>query len=520
MRTAGGRNGIRASIIVTAVAVFSIGRAAAVPILALSGTVSESYNDNVGLVPQGAGPEAAWITALTPNIDVNDQGRRVQFNLNYQPNLLIFAGNTQFTTVQQNLVSAGQVELLKDTFFVKEQAAITPQFINGFGALGATTYTTNSNLQTIEDYQLSALLRHHFGDITDAETIFSYGQFIASGDVLAPLQNEELRQTFTSGTYFGPLGWTLTADATRDRVGTISGESTPSGILKDDLARADFKYAILRGLALTASGGYEELSFPEQSSVQSLVSSLRGPTWNAGFAYTPDPRVSFDATYGIRYGEPDYEVDAKYNGGLTIATLTYSETIETTSMLLLSGLGGLGFLNGLPISTITGLPFTGNSSFGVIPGLPSSPTNSPFLARILNASLQRTLERNTFTANALYGTERFGAPTTTVTGSSLSGNVNINASSALTETFYTASLSWARNLSPELTSNLSPSYYRANFFGSSAYEGTYALLGSLSYALGARSALTFQLSISRQQFNGSSNNINNDSAMVAYTRRF
>ena len=520
MRGAGGGHGIRACIVVTAIALFTIEHAAAVPIFSVSGTISQSYNDNVGLVAQGQRPAGDWITALTPQLSISDQGRRVQFDLSYSPTALFFAGDTSLATVQQNLLTSGQVELLKDTFFVREQASIIPQFINGAGAVGPTTYTTNSNLQSTTAYQISPYLRHRFGYITDAETSFIYGQVSASGETLAPLQNEELRQTFTSGTYFGRLGWTLTADARRDRIGAIPGETTSSGVLKDDLARADLKYVLVRGLAVTASGGYEDISFPptlvSALSVPTLVPALRGPTWNAGFDYTPNPRFSFTATYGSRYGAPDYEVSAKYTGAITNATLTYTETIETTSMMLLSSVGGLGFVNGLGINTTTGLPFTGNSSFGNIPAFPSTATNSPFLGKFLTASLQRTLERNTFTAYALYGTERIGAANI---GNSSLGTVTISAS-PITEAFYTASLSWARNILPDLSGNLSASYTHSNFGVSAEYAQTYSLLGSLAYTLSAFSALTFSVAISHEQSNVSAIAINNDIAIISYRRRF
>lgn len=499
----GGR-GIRACIIITRIILFSIGPAAADPIVTVSGTVSESYNDNVGLAPAGARQARDWITALTPQIGISDQGRRVQFNLTYSPTELIFAGDTPFTTLQQNLLSSGQAELIRDTFFVKEQAAIIPQFINGIGAVGPTTYTTNSNLQTIEEYTFSPILRHHFGDITDAETRFSYGRLIASENGLAPLQSQELRQTFTSGTYFGRLGWTLLGDATRDVIGTAPGAIIASGVLKDDLARADLRYVVLRPLSVTASAGYEEISFPRPTLAPSLSfpMSIRGPIWNAGFAYTPNPSFSLSATYGSRYGAPDYEVSAKYSTALTTATLTYSETIETTSMLLLSNLGGLGFSNGLAVNSTTGLPFAGNGGFGNIPALPFNATDSAFLGKFLNASLETTRGRNSFTAYASYGIEHiFAAP-------------------AITEPFYTASFGWGRNLWPRLTSHLSATYSYANFGRSGEYQRIYSALGSLAYTLSPRSAVTFSLAISKEQSNVSSIAISDDIASVAYTRRF
>jgi len=255
---------------------------------------------------------------------------------------------------------------------------------------------------------------------------------------------------------------------------------------------------MLRGLAATASAGYERISFPALGS--SLV-SIWGPIWNAGFVYTPDPRFSFTATYGRRYNAPDYEISAVYNGALTKATLTYSTAIETASMLLLSNLGQLGFSNGLPINIGTGLPFTGNAGFGNIPGLPFSATDSAFFLKFLNASVQTTRDRNTFIIYASYGTEHISAPT-------------------ITETFFAASFDWGRNLQPRLTSHVSATYNRGNSGFSGEHQRVYSVLGSLAYTLSARSTASFSFAISDEQSNIPSNRIRDDIVSVSYRRQF
>ena len=124
-------------------------------------------------------------------------------------------------------------------------------------------------------------MRHHFDTIANSETRINYGAVNTSGNTVAPLVTEEFLQRVTSGTYFGRLGWTLTGDATRDVQSAISNVPFSGSTLKDDLVRADLKYAVLRPLAATASVGYERISDV------TLVPSPHGPTWSVGFQYTP-----------------------------------------------------------------------------------------------------------------------------------------------------------------------------------------------------------------------------------------
>jgi uncharacterized protein (PEP-CTERM system associated) len=463
-------------------------------------SASESFNDNVNLAPKGS-EQSAWITMLSPSISVTDDSSRLKLNLSYAPQGIFYYGDVSDRQLNQALQAYGEATLFPEVLFFDIQSSISQQFVNGTGPIAATTLTTSNNLQTVEAFTAGPIMRNHLGSYADSETRYTYGVVSTSGNVVPPLQTNELRQAFTGGDYFGRLGWTVAADYLREDYQSASsitpgttpaiGTPGPTGGLgalggtayRDENVSASPKYAIYNGLSLLATIGYEHIVSP------GLTIPSYEIFWNGGFEFNPNERTNLTLTYGQRYGIGDLEINGRWDPGpQTHLTLSYSESVETSQSLISNSLNQLGTLPGGQLgNTSTGLPFTpGVSGLSGIPGSPLGVTGGAFIFKGLQATATSTRERNTYQASVYYQTDQFDTPPST-------------------QRLYGAALNWNRQLKPELTSSLGGSY-NLSTFGSTGIgsaggrEKIYTLNASLNYSL-SQTAST-QLTVTRSGTQG------------------
>jgi len=246
--------------------------------------IDETYNDNVNLAPRGL-QVADFITAVTPGLTLIGQTPRINLNLTYDPQELLFARGTSSPILQQRLLGAGHVEVLRELLFFDANASIDQEFIRNTGAggvIGPTTQTTSGNLQTVQSVGASPYLLLHFGPYANSETRFRFSDVTVSGNLVAPEQITEELQKISSGEYFGPAQWTILGDYTT--IDRLTGTTDPLGGTSstDAVVRADGAYPIYQALAVVGGVGYERITDP------SLVVVQNGLIWNAGLQYQPN----------------------------------------------------------------------------------------------------------------------------------------------------------------------------------------------------------------------------------------
>jgi uncharacterized protein (PEP-CTERM system associated) len=473
----------------------------AAPLITPGIDVQQSYNDNVNLQPSGQA-QADWITTITPSLAVSEDAARVKFNLIYNPQMNLYYGDTSQQVLQQNLTSSGEVVLYPDMFFFDEQAAINQQFV-GIGApAAATTLTTNGNLQTVQSFNLTPIMKQHLGSITDSDTRFVYGQVSTSGNLIAPVQNTEARQVFTSGAYFGRLGWTLTGDMLRNKSETSANDPLGGTSFKDTYGRAEATYPITAGISGLASVGYEKVTDP------TITSNTQGLTWYGGFQYRPSQTTSVRLTYGRRYNGTDIEFSTNYDiGPQTHFTASYSQNFQTNQGAVGAALSQISFVNGIPINAQTGIPF--NGGINPLTGTPLSPeglSSGAVLVKAFQATLTATRGRNTYSGGLFYDHQSQESP----------------ASSART---FGGNLNWGRNLRPDLDSNLGFTYSHntgsvGTIGGTGATTNFVTLSAGLTYSLSQTANVRFNLQRSMTTSSAPGSDINDDVVSVAFHKQF
>jgi uncharacterized protein (PEP-CTERM system associated) len=469
-----------------------------VPAILPSIEVDESFNDNVNLTARGTKAQADFITSISPSLAVNENGSRLKFNLIYDPQENFYVGDNSTQILQQRLTTSGEATIVRDTLFFDERAAIDQQYLGiGNGAVSTTTLTTNNNLQTVSTYTLSPILRHRFGSIVSSETTYNFGEVYTSGNTLAPVRTNEFKQVFTSADYFGRLGWTLTGDLTKTDTGFNVNDAQSNTSDRDELLRGDLRYLIQSGVTALASLGYEKITDP------TLASPTNGPLWDVGAQYQPNQDLTTTLTYGQRYGGPDIEFSANYN--ITAAlhfNASYGETLETSQAQLANNLPQLVFINGIPVNSQTGLPFTG--AINPVTGLPLTPlnvSNSAALIKNFQATLTAIRERNTYTVTAYYDTQ-----TTEIPPSS--------------QRTWGGSVAWSRDLQPSLKGNLTATYSHSSLGNTGSITDVYSMTAGLTYTLSQTATLNFNLQRSSQTGTLPGNDVDDDIVALIFRKQF
>ena len=466
-------------------------------------TVGETYNDNVNLAPNGAA-RSDFVTTVQPNLTAAGQGARVNFGLTYDPELLYYAKGTAPTRVQQFLQGAGNAEIYPEILYTDAYASVTQGYLNGAGPISTSTTSSNSNLQTVQNYSVSPYLRHHFGSYADSESRYRFTSVIVGGDTVAPVQIHEARQLVTSGDYFSRLGWTLTGDATWYDRGETPADPASNISSTDKYGRADLKYLIYEGLSALAGVGYETLHDP------TLLEQPKGVIWDGGFQYQPTPYANVSFTYGRRFRNTDYEFNGEYDIGPSLKVLSsYTQTYQTGLTLVAANGSQLTVnQNGQVINSQTGLPVT-NSPFGIATSSPFGISNQAFFDKRFQTTVLATRGRNTYSVTGFEDQ---------ASGAAVSSGVSGTNGSART---YGGGVNWTRQLWPNLASNLGGQYNDITYQdGSGRRDTLYIINAGLTYTFSP--TLTGQLYFSRfsRQSNIALDSLDNDILTVSLQKQF
>lgn len=314
--------------------------------------VQEIYSDNVRL--SSAGSEDEFITNVTAGAGIVARGARSSLSVNYSLSYLYFA-KQGVDQLRHNLVGATNLEILDDLFFIDAQASVSEQFVNRGGAISGNIGNLTDNRRTVQAYNVSPSIRQRLGDFALVEARYSFGYFKtdrraddqANNLLLSSGTSNGFRVTIRNGPDFSTLQWQILLE--NDKINrTGDGPS-----FETTTARANLEYRVDYWLSLLASGGYEKFKDP------TLGFEPDGETWDVGARLRPGPRTSVTATYGRRFDEQVFSVNASYRlSSRTAVRISYTEDLENSQRSLGRRLGRtiIGD-DGQVLDPFTGLPF-------------------------------------------------------------------------------------------------------------------------------------------------------------------
>jgi len=365
--------------------------------------VTESYTDNVLLASEGA--EADLLTQTQVDLNFTASGARVGLNLNLGAVHDYYLDTDGLNGLRPQALGAGDIELLKDHFFIDGRVSLSETSTQRNGDQSATDRNLPSNRAQLLLYEISPRLVNRFGRLLEATLAYRhsesrYSNPAAGTATLLPtaptlpgfvnpnrLQNQneksdDISLSLDTGRYFSSFNSQLNFEKST-RNGRIGNKLTED--------RVDWvnEYQIIRQLAIIARAGYEDVG-----DMDSTLSN-RGATGSLGFHVKPGPRIDLRTEYGKRFGEKNISADLIYKiSSFYVLNASISQSVQTQTSSRLNQLNRLiADENGRLVDPFSGrFRNPGDSNFGL--------NNGSFREDLVQVGLTGTRGRNTINLSA------------------------------------------------------------------------------------------------------------------------
>ncbi|MGH8470461.1 MAG: TIGR03016 family PEP-CTERM system-associated outer membrane protein [Gammaproteobacteria bacterium] len=360
--------------------------------------LGEVYTDNIALTSSET--QDGFVTELQPGVQVLGDTRRLAFELDYNLQHLVYAGNPELDDTFHRLFSSVNTELVEQLIFLDADTTLTQQNITttGRGAFSnfgpaATLNDVDDNInvtgdrQDVTTYRIAPYLLRRFGNVADAEVRFTYDDLSASssdsrsfdavGASSSDSRSLNYRADIRSGSRYLLFPWTLAYE--NRQIDFDSGETTE---FEQIVGRLEYVYS--PSIRLLGDLGYEKNSFASSVPIDDTI------IWNIGGRWTPSARTTLEATYGKRFFGNQYAVDLRHQTKRITWLLRYDEQAETVrDRQIERAVRSRGIGTSL-VDRVTGEPVRLDG------GIPTQ-TNEVFVRRLFSTGVVFQTERNQIT---------------------------------------------------------------------------------------------------------------------------
>lgn len=386
----------------------------------------ELYSDNVALQPDSL-KEGQFVTELMPSLAILHKGPRLVLNSLVRLSAYAYGGARQEGTRRSSHEAqlSAQATLLDDLLYFSGQGMSAPRAVSPFAQPVSNGYTT-ANQDQVTTWSLSPYLQHRFDGGNTALLRFSRDHVAMATQGVGSSDSNNVLLSLNSDPRRGSLSWGLQYNR-QDLKGAQMQDSTTEEL------SSTLRYRLTGSLSLRVGAGHDKYDFSP------LGGSTAGRSWNTGFAWTPSPRTSLDASIGHRFVGPVKSLLAMHRSRNTVWNISYDDTVTTSrdNFLLPATVDTFSMLDRLYSARITdpalrraaveayirqtGLPATLADSINYF-------SNRYYLQKQLRASVALNSARTT-TLLSLYRTRRDGLSTrqsdSTLLGSS-ANSINDN----------------------------------------------------------------------------------------------
>lgn len=286
----------------------------------------ETYTDNVDLEPDDEA-DSDLITELRPGITVTGEGRRFDANLNYTLQALYYAEDSDQNEAFHQLNAGGEVELLRETFFIEGSARRRQSAGDLLGPQGDNVVGGDREENT--GVEVSPYLVNRWGSFAESELRYRHSRTRtepADGGPADDSYSNTGSLRLDSGPAFQRLRWSLGGRYERirsDDGGEGEFADSDDGTFRS--ADALLGWQVGRTLELSVTGGYEDNDYQTTRDEDDLSDTF----WDAGFTWRPNRRTSLEARYGERFFGDTTTFSATYRARALTFNASRVETISS-----------------------------------------------------------------------------------------------------------------------------------------------------------------------------------------------
>jgi hypothetical protein len=268
-------------------------------------TLGEIYSDNINL--RNDDKEGDLITEVTPGISISGRSARLEAELDYQMQNLIFLSNTDVSSFQQ-LNANATAEITDNFFFVDARSRMGQSVVDAGGTISRSNVNNAGNQTDFYAYGVSPYIRPHFGGYADGIFRYSLDHVRYDDSVSNSLENR-FDANLVSGRKFGPLSWF--ANYTFDDINRSKAEDA-----RYQNADGEARYFISSKFSLVAQAGWADNDFQTSEEIEN------GSYWAAGGFWQPSRYYSLQALSGKNL---DTGTVAVYPGRRTSLEVTWRD---------------------------------------------------------------------------------------------------------------------------------------------------------------------------------------------------
>lgn len=384
-------------------------------------SVGETYSDNIALDPPG---EEDWdlVTEIRPGVDISGEGRRTSIDLSYSLQALFHARDGDRDRVYHQFAGASSSELVRRTVFFDASARHRQGVDDLLGPIGADNITDTGNVRDVTTLSLSPYVLNRVGSFAESTLRYSHDRtWFEDGE---STYSNTGTWRLADGPSFDRFSWSLSAMYQEIEAGERDTGTFATGSLR-------LGYALGRHWQVSATGGYEDNDY------ESAREDLSDTFWDVGVRWTPSRRTSMEARYGERYFGNTRMFSLSHRRRFTVASVSYSELITTSSQTVLLPIGEVPIYDpGCP-PTVAGC-----EPVGEVILFTDEEVNEFFLDQRLTGSVTVTGNRQSVTLAGFRSEREFEVreQEETRTGASLSYRYRLGAGTRLQ-----AGAGWSRN---------------------------------------------------------------------------
>jgi uncharacterized protein (PEP-CTERM system associated) len=308
--------------------------------------VSETYSDNPGL-QRDADAHGQWIAEAIPGFTLNSHSRRLRLSAYGEWHFYDYQhqNTPNMHDRERRYGLNAEARLVEDFLTLETNASGSRQAISAFGPRYAEPYS-NFNRTDVQTWSISPVVRHRFGNLATLQLRLTRDSVQTDGDTAAAAFADS-RSTSMMFNLANPdpnsaLGWGLQymrQNLQTDRFGAQTSEN----------ASASVHYRVNRSWTALATVGHDSYEFT------TLNNRNSGPSYTAGFVWTPSSRTSVDARLGHSFLGKTGSLAATQRNRRLVSRLSYTDQVTTSraQFLLPAAIDTAAMLDQLFSRTIT-----------------------------------------------------------------------------------------------------------------------------------------------------------------------